>query len=41
MDTKPLPVSAINLSPGPYTLRIDNLGPGPETIRYEVRLTPK
>ena len=40
-ETKPLPVSANNLSPGPYTLRIDNLGPGPETVRYEVRLTPK
>lgn len=40
-ETKPLPVSASNLAPGPYTLRIDNLGPGPETIRYEVRLTPK
>jgi len=40
-DAKPLPVSASNLSPGPYTLRIDNLGPGPETIRYQVRLTPK
>jgi hypothetical protein len=40
-EAKPLPVSATNLSPGPYTLRIDNLGPGRETIRYEVRLTPK
>jgi len=40
-DLKPLQEEALNLSAGPYTLRLDNLGPGLETIHYEVRMTPR
>ena len=40
-NLKPTGLTAPDLPPDIYTLRIDNLGATAETVRYEVRMTPR